>query len=89
MDKNEIQNDFKSNFLQLRKIINAWNLIPGSGKEEFDSLNQKILSNLYRGADADKIKRVIESELCVNFGFFIDEFDSEKMSLEIIEWWNE
>jgi hypothetical protein len=46
MDKNLIKKEFKENFNDLRKIINSWNLISGSPKNEFDSINHQLLSHL-------------------------------------------
>lgn len=87
MKNKDLQIEFKSNFLQLRKIINSWDLIPGAPKDEFDHLNNKILSHLYQNSDSDKIKKVIESELCVYYGLFSNEFESGEMINEIFEWW--
>ena len=87
MDNKELKIEFDSNFLQLRKIINSWDLIPGAPKDEFDTLKHKILSHLYKNADIEKIKRVIESDLCSYYGLFSNEFESSKMIKEIAEWW--
>ena len=73
MNKNEIEKEFQERFLALRKILNSWDLIPGSPKDELDSLNHQILSHLYKGADFKKIIRVLSSELTVNYGLTTDE----------------
>ena len=88
MGNNPERKDIDNNFLELRVIINSWNLIPNSPKDEFDSLNHKVLSHLYKNAGYEKIKQIIESELCANFGFFINEFESDKMANAIMNWWN-
>ena len=88
MNKKEISREFNVDFSELRKIINSWNLIPGSPSDEHDSLNHKILSQLYRVADNDKIGKVIESELIVNYGFFRHEINVKKYAFEILDWWN-
>lgn len=74
--------------MQLRKIINSWNLISGSPDDEFDSPNNKILSQLYKNADAEKIDRILQSELISTYGLFSNEFDSEIFVNQIMKWWN-
>lgn len=88
MSKDDLSIRLKGDFMNLRKIINSYDLIPGSPSDEFDSLNYKILSHLYKDADFEKIKRVLESELTVNYGFFSDEVDADQMASEIMHWWN-
>ena len=51
MNREQIKKEFQGNFRELRKILNSWELIPGTPKDEFDGLNHQILSNLYKGAD--------------------------------------
>ena len=88
MNENEIEKKFQERFLALRKILNSWDLIPGSPKEEFDSLNHQILSHLYKGADFEKISRVLSSELTVNYGLSTNTGGVEKLTEEIFDWWN-
>ena len=88
MDKKDLKRIYNGDFSQLRKIINSWNLISGSPEDEFDSLNNKILSELYKNADEEKIDRILQSELIVTYGLFNDEFDSEIFVNQIMNWWN-
>ncbi|MDO5981744.1 hypothetical protein [Flavivirga spongiicola] len=88
MNKDQIKKEFQEDFLELRKLLNSWELIPSSPKDEFDSLNHQILSHLYKGADFEKVSRVLDSELTVTYGLSIDLDDSEKIATEIMEWWN-
>ncbi|MHA3047733.1 hypothetical protein JSO59_010315 [Riemerella anatipestifer] len=88
MDKSELKRKYNGDFSELRKIINSWNLIPGSPKDEFDNLSNKILSQLYKQADDEKIFRILESELIVSYGFFRTETDVQNFTRQIIEWWN-
>ncbi|WP_109437030.1 hypothetical protein [Aquimarina sp. AU119] len=88
MNKDQIKKEFQENFLELRKLMNSWELIPGSPKDEFDSLNHQILNHLYKGTDFEKISRVLNSELTVTYGLSYDLEDSEKITTEIMEWWN-
>ncbi len=89
MNKSEIKQEFQGRFLSLRKILNSWDLIPGSPNDEFDSLNHQILSHLYKGADFNKVARVLGSELTVNYGLTTNSDDIEKLAKEIIDWWNQ
>ena len=88
MNKDQIKKEFQENFLELRQLLNSWELIPGSPKNEFDSLNHQILSHLYKEADFEKISRVLDSELTVTYGLSYNLDDSKKLATEIIEWWN-
>ncbi|MES1181470.1 MAG: hypothetical protein ABUL44_01615 [Flavobacterium sp.] len=72
----------------MRKIINSWNLIPGSPKDEFDKLNHQILIHLYKGADFEKIKLILESTLITTYGITVDSEDVTSFSKEIMEWWS-
>ena len=88
MDKKKLKRKYDGDFSQLRKIINSWKLISGSPADEFDSLNNKILSQLYKNGDAEKIYRIIQSELIVDYGLFSNEFDPEIFVNQIMNWWN-
>ena len=48
----------------------------------------KILDILYSGENIAKIKRIIESELCITYGLYETEFDSEKLTNGILTWWS-
>ena len=85
VDITEIQNEYKGNFSELRKIIKSWNLISGN---EFEFLNKRILDALYKNPEKLKIKRILESELITNYGLYSDEFNSDNLTEEIMNWWN-
>ena len=87
MNKDDLKKEFKEKFRELREIINSWELIPGSPKDEFDSLNHQVLSHLYKGADNNKITRIIDSELTVTYGLSVKTEEAEKIANEITEWW--
>lgn len=88
MDKSELKRKYSEDFSELREIINSWDLIPECPKDEFDYLNNKILSQLYKSPDFEKIDRILQSELVVYYGLFNNEFNSEIFTEEIINWWN-
>lgn len=89
MNKEDILQDFNGKASELSGLINSWNLIRVCSKNGFDKLPMKILRNLYEGQSELKIKRIIESELCVTYGLFATDFDAGKLSKEIMTWWNE
>jgi hypothetical protein len=88
MNKIDILNDFKGKTSELSKLIKSWNLIDVSSKNSFDKLSEKILNTLYEGQTELKVKRIIESELCVTYGLFSTDFDSEKLTKDIMSWWH-
>lgn len=88
MKEEQIKKEFQENFQELKRILNSRELIPGSQKDQFDALNHKILSHLYKGADIEKISSVLESELIITYGLFHNEFDIDELVSEIMEWWN-
>ena len=87
MNKKELKQKYYSDFCELRKIINSWDLIPEAQCDEFDSLTNKVLSHLYKNSDYEKILKAISSELVVYYGLFRSEFDGEKFTKEIFDWW--
>jgi len=87
MNKEDLKKDFKKKNLELRKILNSWDLIPDSPKDEFDSLNHQILSHLYKGSNFFKIAHFLDTELTVTYGLSADKEDAEKKAAEIMEWW--
>ena len=88
MNETELLNDFNGNLARLSKLIKSWNLIQISSRSKFDKLAEKILNKLYEG-QSSKIKRIIESELCVTYGLYTTEFDADKLTNEIMVWWSE
>ena len=88
MKEEAILNEFNGKKTELSKLIKSWNLIEASSKSDFDTLSQKILSNLYEGQTKVKLKRVIESEFCLTYGLYKTDFDADKLTNEIINWWN-
>ena len=87
MDIIDIVNDFNGKRDVLSKLIHSWNLIDMYSKNDFVILADKILRNLSEGQTELKIKRIIESELCVTYGLYHTEFDAEKLTNEIMTWW--
>ena len=86
MDKRLIKKEFEDNFQSLRKIINHREFIPGSPKDEFDSLNHKILSHLYQNINDSKMTEIITSELTVHYGLTTNTKEIERLTDEIFNW---
>ncbi len=86
--KSELKREFKFHEKELRKIINSWNLIPGSPADEFDTLNHMLLGHLGRENGKEKIEKVIYSVLITNYGLDIKTTDAEQFATQILDWWN-
>jgi hypothetical protein len=89
MNEVDFLNEFNGKFTELSKLIKSWNLIKVTSRSEFDTLTEKILNKLYEGQSEIKIKQIIESELCVTYGLYKTEFDSNQLTQEVMAWWNE
>ena len=85
--KSDLKREFKFQEKELRKIINSWNLIPGSPSDEFDALNHKLLGRLGRENGKEKIEKVIYSELIAYYGLDIKQTDAEEFATQILNWW--
>jgi hypothetical protein len=72
---------------ELSKLIKTWNLINITSVSDFDNFSQKILNRLYEGGNFVKLKGIIESELCITYGLYNTEFDSNLLTSQIINWW--
>lgn len=88
MTDEELQIQYESDFLELRKLINSWETIPSISFNELDTFVNNILGHLYRSSDMEKLSKVISSELIITFGLYSSEFDSQRLTENIFEWWN-
>ncbi|KFF03582.1 hypothetical protein [Chryseobacterium luteum] len=84
---NILINDHNTNFELLKKFIISMNITLGMNKNFCAHLAEKVLQQLEKGADMPKIQCIIESELCVGYGLYRDEFNSKKITNEIMHWW--
>lgn len=87
MNEKELKQKYASDFLQLRKLINSLDLIPGAPRDEFDCMVNKTLGHLYKGSDADKIAEVLASELTIRYGLSPTTSDCREITGHIFEWW--
>jgi hypothetical protein len=78
----------KSHADSVRRILNAWDPIPGSPEDEYDCLVDHIVSALYRGiADTQSLAMLIESELMHHFGIKETESTISEVASEIAAYW--
>lgn len=80
-------NQYHSQLVILRKIINSWSLIPGSSTDEFDRMANKILSLLHKEANLEKIQNIIASDLVAIYGIYNYEIGATAFAQEILDWW--
>jgi hypothetical protein len=80
--------EFDGKLKELSKLIRSWNLFSDTSKSQIDDFSKKLLTALDNEANTEKIKRIIESELCIIFGFFNREFDAHVLSNQIMLWWD-
>jgi hypothetical protein len=95
MDKTT-RKKWKSNFQDLRSIINTWDLIPGAPEDEFDSIIHGVLSRLYRGADKIELVNYLLDELNGVYGIYSSDYYESNMAKKEVErfveeinfWWD-
>ena len=89
MDKRQrvILKEYKTQLLNLNKIINDWDLIPGCPSDEFEHLSNLLLSQLWKGADQLKLRRIIRDEIIGTYGLYCDDKSAASFAQEIVEWW--
>ncbi len=74
---------------ELSKIIKSWNLPGIADRRDAFELSQKLLRSLSAEESEEKIRRILESELCVTYGLFKTDFNAAQLASEIMSWWNE
>ncbi len=89
MNEADLSNDFNGRIAQLSQLIKSWDLVQPTTKNEFDILAKKILNKLYDGQNEIAIKRLLESELCLTYGLYKTEFDANRLTNEVMTFWNE
>jgi len=78
--------EFEGQIKELSKLIYNWNLINVASKSQLDDFSKKLLNALSKEENVEKIRRIIESELCVTFGLYSNEFDSNILAKQIMQW---
>jgi 23S rRNA pseudoU1915 N3-methylase RlmH len=78
--------EFEGQIKELSKLIYSWNLINVTSKSQLDDFSKKLLDALSKDEKFEKIRRIIESELCVTYGLYSNEFDSNNLAKQIMQW---
>lgn len=86
--KSRLEQDYKIKLIELRKLINSWELIPDCPDDEFDSINHLLLSQLYKGADKHNTTKALLHEISVNYGIDISMADIKTKIDEVFEYWS-
>jgi len=84
---NILINEHRAHSEQLKKLIISMNISSGMDKNFCAYLAERVLQQLEKGADSQKIQGIIETELCVGYGLYRDEFNSERITDDIMDWW--
>lgn len=84
---NFIINEHNSRLILLNKFLYSMNLIASASKNSLMHFAEKLLQQLEKEAEYDKLKAIIEWELCVSYGLSLDEFNSEKITHDVFDWW--
>jgi len=78
--------EFEGQIKELSKLIYNWNLINVTTKSQLDDFSKKLLNALSKEENAEKIRRIIDRELCVTFGLYSNEFNSIILAKQIMQW---
>jgi hypothetical protein len=70
----------------VREVLNEWNPIPGSPRDEYDCLVDHIVSALHRGVDAPGLAKVIESEFEDHFGLPVERGAAQSVARTLTDW---
>jgi len=78
--------EFEGKIKELSKLIYNWNLINVTSKSQLDSFSKKLLNAISKEENSEKIRQIIERELCVTYGLYSNEFDSNILAKQIMLW---
>jgi hypothetical protein len=84
--ENLCMTEFEGQIKELSKLIYNWNLINVTSISQLDDFSIKLINALNKEENVEKISRIIESELCVTFGLYSNEFDSNILAKQIMQW---
>jgi hypothetical protein len=83
----EIKQKYDSDFERLRELVNSFDplfLIDiGAPEDEYDSLTEKILSNVYDGKTKIEMTNLVRHEIQHHFGLVVSEEFKEKFKIEL------
>ena len=81
--------EFKEEEQVVRTILNDWDPISGSPKDEFDCLVHRILSNLHQIGQKEKLLELIQDQLSNHFGLDLPQDQISNTAKKIWTWWTE
>lgn len=88
MKKNEINiiiNERNTLLTKLNTLLHSTNLLPNYSKSQYLVLSEKILNQLEKGTDYENVKKFIEDELIVSYGFYPYEVNSSQLTEHIFD----
>lgn len=74
------------NIHSLSKILYDTNVMPSGNSQSFNELSKKLILAYQKGYNLDKIKRVLSSELIVNYGLTVNNKEVEAI-IAIVDTW--
>jgi len=75
------------NISELSKIIFKTNIMPSGNNQSFARLGEKLILNLQKGYDFDKMKRVLSSELITTYGLSINDNELNEITERVNSWY--
>ena len=81
-----IKDRLRTEASHVRDVLNEWNPIPGSPRDEYDCLVDHIVSALHRGVDAPELVKVIESEIHDHFGLPVERGAVQSVAGTLTDW---
>lgn len=84
---NTIINQRNSDLSRLNKLFHSMDLFRGANQNQYNWLSEKILTQLEKGIDSEKMKGILTYELVVGYGLFQYEFNDEQLTRDIFNWW--
>ena len=85
-EKKELNQKYKSDFEQLRKLVNSFDpislIVVGAPEDEYDCLTGKILSYVYNQKTKIEMTNMVRHEIENHFGLVIEEEFKEKFNIE-------
>ena len=75
------------NISELSKIIFKTNIMPSGNSQSFTKLGEKLILDLQKGYDFDKMKRVVSSELITTYGLSVNDNELDEITEKVYSWY--
>jgi|GEM_PF-2493818 len=76
------------NINKLSKILYKTNVMPTGNSQSFIELSKKLILAYHKGYDLNKVKRVLSSELIVNYGLTVNDDEVEAITTIVDTWYS-